>query len=255
MAFGDIVWVGQRGSLIWFNDTESKWKLKVAGSITSGESNASKTTLLLGTSLWSIRNNKDCPANNELSLTSCSDDEFNCWNGNCIPNHKRCDGVSDCEIDGSDEIQCNKIFTWPSYNNLLSPSTSYTKIDIIFTIKKLLDINGNEGVVRMQYELVYCWSDERIGFTNIDTRKTQSYVCKDANSISIEESNELWIPTLSIADIDLSNRNEHQSPVYCVVKTSNSTPVYYETYQYSYAQISPKRMDSDLKICSAHFYR
>ncbi|CAK8680068.1 unnamed protein product [Clavelina lepadiformis] len=36
---------------------------------------------------------------------TCSNDEFRCWNGSCIPFEQKCDGVRHCE-DDSDEIEC-----------------------------------------------------------------------------------------------------------------------------------------------------
>ena len=40
-----------------------------------------------------------------LDFMSCSEDEFECRNQECIAGHKRCDNKPDC-IDGSDEIEC-----------------------------------------------------------------------------------------------------------------------------------------------------
>ncbi|XP_022097847.1 uncharacterized protein LOC110983154 [Acanthaster planci] len=46
-------------------------------------------------------------ANNE---TSCPDsDLFDCGDGSCVSPNARCDGFQDCQVDGSDEIGCDKI--------------------------------------------------------------------------------------------------------------------------------------------------
>ena len=41
-----------------------------------------------------------------LSLTSCKSNEFTCKTGRCVSLNKKCDGVVDCQGDGSDEIYC-----------------------------------------------------------------------------------------------------------------------------------------------------
>lgn len=41
------------------------------------------------------------------NIISCSHDEFQCADGNCISASFKCDGDSDC-MDESDEINCRK---------------------------------------------------------------------------------------------------------------------------------------------------
>ena len=40
-----------------------------------------------------------------LWLGTCADDEYQCANGNCVPESYRCDYINDCE-DNSDELGC-----------------------------------------------------------------------------------------------------------------------------------------------------
>lgn len=42
-------------------------------------------------------------------IPECSDNEFRCQDGLCIPNNRRCDRRRDCQ-DGSDEIDCSMKF-------------------------------------------------------------------------------------------------------------------------------------------------
>lgn len=40
-----------------------------------------------------------------LILADCTESEFRCSNGQCIPAMRRCDSAVDC-VDGSDESDC-----------------------------------------------------------------------------------------------------------------------------------------------------
>lgn len=48
-----------------------------------------------------------------LNVEGCSQEEFTCGNGQCVPNYRKCDGRRDCS-DGSDEsyavCQPSKLF-------------------------------------------------------------------------------------------------------------------------------------------------
>ena len=43
-------------------------------------------------------------------MLGCSNYEFECIDGSCIPIDQQCDGNSECP-DGSDELMCNDVFT------------------------------------------------------------------------------------------------------------------------------------------------
>jgi hypothetical protein len=43
-----------------------------------------------------------------LTLSTCSEDEFTCNDGICIPSWQRCDLVQNCE-DLSDELECHTV--------------------------------------------------------------------------------------------------------------------------------------------------
>ena len=64
----------------------------------------------LGTFTWTIYNDEACYADGNstevtLNFNACTDDEFNCRDGSCVPIAGRCDGRIDCP-DRTDEIDC-----------------------------------------------------------------------------------------------------------------------------------------------------
>jgi len=38
----------------------------------------------------------------------CTNDEYRCWDGTCIPSSQHCDGVRNCS-DDSDEVECGEL--------------------------------------------------------------------------------------------------------------------------------------------------
>ena len=80
----------------------------------------------------------------QLTLTTCTEDQFTCDNGLCIDILDRCNSRPDC-FDLSDEFQCRKIDPGPSYQTYIAPppinSTGKIIIDVSADIMSILDIN------------------------------------------------------------------------------------------------------------------
>ena len=70
----------------------------------------------IGVQDWKVFNDKDlfCPDSQRLSLSSCSQSEFNCDDGSCVSMEKRCNQVSECP-DESDEYNCMAFPPMPQY--------------------------------------------------------------------------------------------------------------------------------------------
>ena len=78
----------------------------------------------------------DPPVKSELILSSCSEDEFVCGDGQCIPSSERCSGAVACS-DNSDETNCNFIAKPSTYDHLISPPGRNLKLDIEITLTKV----------------------------------------------------------------------------------------------------------------------
>ena len=66
----------------------------------------------LGTYTWTFHNDNCAGEANQTDITlnfnACTDEEFNCVDGSCIPIAERCNGRIDCP-DKTDEIDCRSV--------------------------------------------------------------------------------------------------------------------------------------------------
>ena len=109
---------GDTSTYIWFEKDENKWKARSNNRKDFyAESEGSPLNLLLGKSTWTVFNDSlECKSSQiNLTLSTCSDEEFTCDDGYCISLEEKCDGKLNCK-DGSDEVYCNRIVTEIGYN-------------------------------------------------------------------------------------------------------------------------------------------
>ena len=85
------------------------------------------------------------------SYRECSESEFKCKNGKCIPQHYRCDHDDDCS-DGSDEMNCNDYQCKVSTMNFF-----YCKINKKQLRKEFCNLRQFEGkfITDVDYEKMY----------------------------------------------------------------------------------------------------
>ena len=97
--------------LLLQNSNKSSWHLDHLRYNTEGFLNdETKVEYPIGRKHWQLDDRK-CDlsdSNTWLTLTSCSDNDFTCTDGTCIPLIYRCDLKADC-ADRSDEEDCRKV--------------------------------------------------------------------------------------------------------------------------------------------------
>ena len=105
---------GLSTTIIRWNNTKLYWHLDHLRYKTQGFFfDETKKEYPIGRKQWLLDDRK-CDLNDAktwLTLTSCSQSEYTCTDGTCIPLIYRCDLKADCQ-DRSDEEDCTKVHTY-----------------------------------------------------------------------------------------------------------------------------------------------
>ena len=162
------------------------------------ESFSSATSLIIGKHTWQVYNDSwECPSVAEvtLTLTPCSDDEFSCDNGICIPMNKRCNGKLECK-DGSDEDNCDLVVFNNGYNKYLVPMDSNSKftVSVYLYILEISYINEIDGYFTTLLDVGRKWYDHNIRFRNLQK--------KGRNRISTLDKSLLWYPYIVFSNVE-----------------------------------------------------
>lgn len=205
-SYANFTWIGSDSSHIKNNDS---WYINVYGSNAYAVSYADLVNLLIGTTKWKVFKDKRCSDEEmyeiNLSLNACSDEEFNCQNGDCIDIQLRCDGRPDCK-DGTDERDCHILNTDSAYNKDVKDTDETSKMNIHFYLINILDVNEKDGTIRIQFRLVIEWTDSRLCFNNL---KEKYFL----NKLTEPETSKIWKPSIVLHDTDLLNRNVHEEEI------------------------------------------
>ena len=136
---------------------------------------ASKDSLLLGPNLWNFYNDsKACSLESSYSqtvtLTTCSDEEYTCDDGNCVDMEKICDGKTECQ-DGSDENTCFMMVYPLGFHKSLTPPPEDGErnlvINVSVTIHNILDIDEVDGEFVTKITIQRDWFDSRLTYRNV----------------------------------------------------------------------------------------
>ncbi|KAK7081473.1 hypothetical protein SK128_020039, partial [Halocaridina rubra] len=102
-----------------------------------------------------------------LSLSTCSHDEFSCGNGECIPLSLRCDGINgDCRDYTDDDTSCMQFLGPPkTYSRLTSPLDA--RVSVSIDLASVRSINVNEDRIQVVLGVTLRWRDERLVFYDL----------------------------------------------------------------------------------------
>ncbi|ROT69697.1 hypothetical protein C7M84_012080 [Penaeus vannamei] len=144
-----------------------------------------------GTKLWG-------PRHIILTLTACSEGDFTCADGSCIPIESRCDLRVDCE-DASDEEKCSKVSRPKGYLASLPPPSLHASdalgIQVSVSISSISEIEALRSFVALGLTLKMSWYDSRLSFENLQD-------LEDINGVQPKSST--WIPSYIFENADLS---------------------------------------------------
>ena len=113
-----------------------------------------------------------------LSISLCTSIQFSCNSGQCVEIDQVCNYLKDCK-DGSDEFNCNFTSLRPTvYDKGLYGSLD-RKVGIRLALRRLVEVNMDEGTVSIDLKHHYCWTDDRVQFTNIHIKKKVFVALKD----------------------------------------------------------------------------
>lgn len=179
------------------------WYLKDTWrNITVGQLSVPSESYPLGTRSWSIHGNKSL-----LTFSACSENDFTCADGSCIPIESRCDLHVDCR-DSSDEEKCSKIVYSKRYITFLPPPSANASdalgIQVSVDVFGVSEIDALRSFVAVGLILRMSWYDSRLTFQNL----------QDLEDINRVESDHWpWMPSYIFENADLSSSSSSRPNV------------------------------------------
>ena len=134
-------------------------------------------------------------------MTGCKEEDFTCYDGQCVSMTKRCDQVPNCR-DDSDEKGCNILVLKEGYNKRVPPVGKNEKdeltpvpVNVSLTLLKVVDIKEEDYSIELQIQITLQWKEIRAAYHNL---KPETYL----NALSLEEIDRLWLPLVIYTNTD-----------------------------------------------------
>ena len=138
-----------------------------------------------------------------LKLTGCSNEQFTCNSGSCVPLTARCNGRSEC-LDETDEAECKAFVQSLGYNRFkVPPPLGNGSRHVVYhsiQIKDINEINEKDGYFTSKMVLKRTWFDQRVTFQNLKNDT-------DFNIIVPDDGDLLWKPWTTFYNI--KDRNSY----------------------------------------------
>ena len=222
-----IKWTGVLSSeliIVWIAH-EDHWKLK--GKDTTAISTDDYKSYPLGRHNWMITNDTckygKMAYTTTLKLSHCSEDEFTCWDGDCVKMDRRCDRVPNCK-DRSDEKGCQIVVLDQGYRKDFSPiqpildmrdvkasllrSLSYSTqgqnktlvpLDVEVEINDVkvvsMEMDEAQHYITFQFKILLRWRDQRLTFHNLKHDNS-------LNALDRNETEQIWLPLVIYDNTD-----------------------------------------------------
>ena len=131
-----------------------------------------------------------------ITISACTDEEFTCFDGNCVSMDHRCDRIVDCP-DNSDEKGCRILkIDKTTYIQEYPPITADEErspikipINISVDVLNILDIDEVAGTFTVSFELHSTWFDPRLTYVNLKNNT-------DLNTLTEQEKLDVWSPII-----------------------------------------------------------
>lgn len=181
-AGGELEFRGFSGNVILKDG--GKWQWQNTDNITLAKLlDLPSQTYPMGRRLWEYQGQEQL-----LVLTACTESQFTCDDGSCVPIDQRCDYKYDCG-DLSDENECVNIRLTISYQRLLPPQSDNDDLFITTTFRVMtVSVSTEDMKLELSFEHTLMWADERVEFFNLKDQRL--------NWLPHSELRELWTPVV-----------------------------------------------------------
>ena len=182
------------------------WVMNVFHYNVTGTSRAPHASFTLGKNQWTVFGDTSCNKEGnfykaDLKMSGCKEDEFTCYNGQCVSMQERCNQVPDCR-DRSDERNCVILVLEEGYNMRVPPvekdamrKITPVAVNVSLTLLKVVAIEEEDHSIELQIQITLEWNEIRATYQNL---KPEIYL----NALSYDEISSLWLPLVIYMNTD-----------------------------------------------------